>query len=206
MGCPCSGCARESQSLAAPGWEEDTGWFFIGFNTPTNYFSTRAAVWLCRDLNYCLCWVHRRLCWLIRGCEPSSSCFHKQFRLAGNGSSVAEILTTFFFFFFSQKNVNATRSKHCTGCTFRAHSLPCSPTLALPLPAGRAPVLPAPRASSARVQLRTARSLESLPNQAFCYLAQVTESRGRWFSGCFLSRTVFPCVSLPFTGEKCVMF
>lgn len=50
---------------------------------------------------------------------------------------------------------------------------------ALPLPAGRAPALPALGISSAGVQLRTARSMESLPNQAFCYLAEVTASWGR---------------------------
>lgn len=77
---------------------------------------------------------------------------------------------------------------------------------ALPLPAGRAPALPVPGASSAGVQLRTAGSLESLPNQAFCYLAQATASRGRWFSGCFLSRTVIPCVTHAFTGEKSIRF
>lgn len=47
---------------------------------------------------------------------------------------------------------------------------------ALPLCESRAPALPAPGIGSARVQPRTAGSLESLPNQAFCYLAQVTAS------------------------------
>lgn len=103
------------------------------------------------------------------------------------------------------KNVNATRSKLCI---FRALSLPCSPTRraagALPLPAGRAPALPAPGASSAGVQLRTVRSLESLPNQAFCYLAQVTAIEGKVIFRLF---PILDCISLCYPcihwGKKC---
>lgn len=47
------------------------------------------------------------------------------------------------------------------------------------------PALPAMGMSSARVQLRTAKIL---PNQAFCYLAQVIVSWGRSFSIWFLSQ------------------
>lgn len=102
------------QHQAGKKMQDDFYWFLIFTPTISAHGQLKLCVWLCCDLNYSLCWVH---CRLIRGCEPWS-CFHKQLRL-------------FFFSPFgviTRKNVNATRRKHCTGCTFTAHSLPCSHT------------------------------------------------------------------------------
>lgn len=88
----------------------------------------------------------------------------------------------FFFFFgaitWEKCECNQEQALHIHS-TVPALFPPGRAAGALPLPAGRAPALPALGASSARVQLRIAGSLESLPNQAFCSLAQVAASRGR---------------------------